>query len=77
VYAKWGVLTALVVVELFVLELTEPELVVLDAPLGLIGEDVGVEVLDEFVGEVEFGAGDVGKTVVFDPPKPPPPLRTT
>ena len=73
-YAKWGVLTALVVVELLVLELTEPELVVLDAPLGLIGEDVGVEVLDELEGEVEVGAGVEGKVVVLEPPKTTPPL---
>ena len=73
-YAKWGVLTALGVFELLVLELAELELEVLDAPLGLIGEDVGVEVLDEFEGEVEVGAGVVGTTVELEPPKTTPPL---
>ena len=73
-YAKWGVLTALGVFELLVLELAELELVVLDVPLGLIGEDVGVEVLDEFEGEVEVGAGVDGKVVVLEPSKTTPPL---
>ena len=73
-YAKWGVLTALGVFELLVLELVELELVVLDVPLGLIGEDVGVKVLDEFEGEVEVGVGVEGKVVVLEPPKTTPPL---
>jgi hypothetical protein len=67
VYAKWGVLTALEALELLELEPTEPELEVLDAPLGLIGEvEVGVVVVDVFVV--------VGKTVVLEPPKTTPPL---